>query len=228
MRVVELWHCRALQRVRQAITAATAAALGTDASLVIINRVEYVLSFVVALPGINASAGISNPSVRSAVAAATGSSLAMQVLGVNAVEMSRRRLLTSVLEATLFAFRSNSSLVGAFNASLVAAVANGGLTSALRAAGVNTSGAVLPVGPVNGVQFGITVQCPIGATDADGTALPNVTQVLSAAAPGALDATPTLAMDLTAAGLSNISGVKITLAPIAGACIWRWLVCALC
>ncbi len=105
------------------------------------------------------------------------------------------------------------------NATLQSAIANGSLTAALQAAGVNTTGAELPVPPVVGAQLHVIVQCPDGAVGANATLLPNVTTMLTNVAPGVLDASPLLLDNASDLGLGNISGVVVSLTAIVGACM---------
>ena len=187
-----------------AVAVAIATAAGTDVSLVSMARaVEYVLSFVVAVPGASTNS-VSGPTICAALLnATTADGMSLQVVGINSGS-SRRRLL--VLEATVLGFSANRSHVVSFNSSLAGAFNSGALTASLRAVGINTTGASLPVPPQSGLQFGVSILCPSGNVDA----------ALQAVSPGALDASPTLLADLNNAGIGSITGARVTLAPIVG------------
>jgi hypothetical protein len=198
------------------VALALAEAVGTNESLVSIQAIQFVLSFVLAVPGVNTSAAVSASSVLAALLVATADTpVPLRILGVNAGG-ARRRLLS--VEITALAYSDNMTAVAAFNDTLLAVIDDGSLTTALQAAGVNTTGAELPVAPVSGAQFNVAIQCPDGGLDANGTSLPNATTMLQLVSPGALDASPTLLDNLTAAGLGNVTGVVVSLTPIVGAC----------
>jgi hypothetical protein len=188
-----------------AVAAAIAAAAGTDASLVSIARaVEYVLAFVIAVPGARIdSVGASTLSA-ALLNATTADGVSLQVSGISSG--GRRRQLRT-LEANVVGYSANLSSVISFNSSLADAVSSGALTASLRAVGINTTGASLPVPPQSGVQFGVSIQCPDGDVDA----------AVQAVSPGALGASQTLMNDLSNAGLGIITGARVTMAPIIGA-----------
>jgi hypothetical protein len=124
------------------------------------------------------------------------------------------------VEATALASGANVSDVRAFNVTLFSVVADGSLTLALQAAGVNTTGAVLPVPPALGLQLNLAIQCPAGAVDATtGALLANTSTMLRSVSPGgALDASASLLANISArGGLGNISSVVVSLTPIVGA-----------
>jgi hypothetical protein len=188
-----------------AVSAAIAAAAGTDASLVSIARaVEYVLAFVVAVPG--ASLGsVSAATLSAALLNATAvDGMSLQVSGISSG--ARRRGLRS-LEASVVGFSAHLASVVSFNSSLAGAISSGALTASLRAVGINTTGASLPVPAQSGVQFGVSIQCPGGDVDA----------ALQAVSPAALGASQTLMSDLSNAGLGVITGARVTMSPIVGA-----------
>ncbi len=176
------------------------------------------LSFVLAVPGVNASAGTSASAVGAALAAATGASgrgVALQVLGVSTG--GGRRLLA--VEARVQAFSATITGVLQMNATLAEVVSDGTLTTALQAAGVNTTGAELPVPPRLGAQFHLALQCPDGAVDGNGTLLPNAaaTTMLERLSPAALGASASLLGDFNMVGLGNIASVGVSLLATIGA-----------
>lgn len=194
------------------VVAAFANAVGTNSTFVTIQSVEYVLSFVLALPDMNLSS-LSTPSVLVAVQNAVGtSSVAMQLRGVTSVNTMRRLL--SIAEVTFSSSSSNLAGILNLNATLNAAVNNGTLASALVAAGVNSTGVQLPVPTLAGAQFHFAIQCPDGVTDANGATLPNVTTMLQAVMPGQLETSAQLFTDFNASGVGVLSKVAVTLSPI--------------
>ncbi len=197
------------------VALALAEAVGTNATLVSIEAIQFVLSFVLAVPGVNTSSAVSASSVLAALLVATADApVPLRILGVNAGG-ARRRLLS--VEITALAYSDHLTAVEAFNDTLLAVIVDGSLTTALQAAGVNTTGAELPVAPVSGAQFRVAIQCPDGGLDANGTSLPNATTMLQLVSPGTLDASPALHADLRAVGMGEITSVAVTLMPILGA-----------
>ena len=204
------------------VASAVATSVATNASLVNISSVSYVLSFAVGLRSDVASVGTLSSSLQASLvqtAGAAGSSIALQIVSVNSTESGRRRtLLATATDAyTLFAFGGSLASVTNFNASLYDSVDSGQLAASLQAAGENVTSVELLLPAAMGVQFGVTVACPDDATGADGVALPTVTDMMQRVAPGVLDASSTLVEDLSVAGMGPVSFVAVTLTPIEGA-----------
>ena len=196
------------------VIVAFASAVGTSASLVSILSVEYVLSIVVALPGVSASSDL-GAGVNAALQVVTGGGLpdvSLQTRGIMSGGTAQLRRLLATTEVAALATSANLADMLAVNATLVQAIDNGTLTRALNAVGVNTTGAALPVLPLTGAQFHFAILCPEGA--AGSTPLPGASDVIAAVSPGALDASATLINDFNAIGLGVISSVSVTLTPI--------------
>ena len=190
-----------------AVAAAFASFAGVSASSISFTRsVEYVLSFVLALPGVTTGGNTSAAVSQGLASALPGAGMTVQVEGVSTVA---RRRLHSTTEATVFAYSSRLASAAAYNASLLRVVTNGSLTTALQSAGVATTGVTQPTPPTSGAQFGVQI------VSADATA---AAQLVTALSPSALASSTQLQADLNAAGLGTISSFAITQAPTMGAC----------
>ena len=206
---------------KASVGSAIAAAVGTNASLVNISSIAYVLSFAVGLHSDVGSVGTLASSLQASLMQASGAAagaVSLQVVSANSPDTRRRRLSTAATDAyTLFASGSSLASVTSFNASLYDSVDSGQLAASLQSAGDNVTAVELLLPAAMGVQFGVMVACPDNGTGADGVALPTVTDIIQRVAPGVFDVSNTLVEDLSAAGMGPVSRVAVTLTPIEGA-----------
>ena len=197
------------------VTSAVAAAIGAAASQVSMARpLEYLLQFTIALPGASAAL-VTGAAVKAAVLSAlpAAASTTLNVAGINSAGGIRRALLSTV-EVTLQAYSTTLTMVTSLNASLAKAVADSSLSTALQAASISVSGVTLPSPPAPGLQLGLAISCPVGNT--------SITPAAAAAAfsPAAfVNTSAALVLALNQSGLSGVSGLAVTLAPIIGACL---------
>ncbi len=194
------------------VRAAVGNSVGLDPTLITNTKLQYVLQFVIAFPGVNQTSITMNDAALAAVVAATGAQVAgtnVSLLGTSLV--ARRRRLLGLVELTLLASTSALSSLLGFNGTVYAAVANGTIATAMRLAGVTAGAVFLPIPSVSGAQFTLAVRCPIGA------GMPGVPAVLQALSPGGVDTTGSLLASFNAAGLGLIDRLVISELPVVGA-----------
>jgi hypothetical protein len=200
----------------QTVIGAMAEAIGINPAYISIPRVDYVLSLLIGLPGLNVT---DSGRVRAAVTNITRSEARGTIVQVFAMNMhsNRRRLQQqqAYAEALVMVSNTDMSAVAEFNATVVLAAANGTLTVAMLAAGVPTTSATVAAPPSTGAQFHFAIRCaPLPGVV---SGVPDTTAVLQAVSPDGLYSINGFLADLSAAGLGTINSIIVSQAAIAGA-----------